>query len=167
MEIRWHWFHTPAAWHIYDIAKGYRGWFSINMPCHQCRNSYHKDEINTQESPDYLICIMGIALPRKTVIILTHEGPVMHICISKLTITGSDNGLSLGWCQAIIWNNDGIFLFEPLGTNFNEILIEIYTFSFKKMHLKIIIMLVICHLDRISVFLQCKSKQPVSCTMPS
>ena len=41
----------------------------------------------------------------------------MHICISKLTSTG-------------------ILLTEPLGTNFSEILIEIYTFSFKKIHLK-------------------------------
>ena len=32
--------------------------------------------------------------------------------------------------------NAGIFLIGPLGTNFNEILIKIYTFSFKKMHLK-------------------------------
>ena len=26
-----------------------------------------------------------------------------HICVSKLTIIGSDNGLSPGWRQAIIW----------------------------------------------------------------
>ena len=39
-----------------------------------------------------------------------------------------------GYC--IIWTNVGILLIEPLGTNFNEILIEIYTFSFKEMHLK-------------------------------
>ena len=56
--------------------------------------------------------------------------------ISKLTITGSDNGLSPGRRQAIIWINAGIMLIGPLGTNFNEILIEIYTFSFKKMHSK-------------------------------
>ena len=37
--------------------------------------------------------------------------------------------------QAIIWNNAGILLIRPLGTNFSEILIEIYTFPFKKMHL--------------------------------
>ena len=33
---------------------------------------------------------------------------------------------------AIIWTNDGILLIGPMGTNFSEILIEIYTFSFKK-----------------------------------
>ena len=59
-----------------------------------------------------------------------------HICVSKLNIIGSDNGLSPGGRQAIIGTNDGIFLIRPLGTNFSEILSEIYTFSFKKMHLK-------------------------------
>ena len=59
-----------------------------------------------------------------------------HICVNKLTIIGPDNGLSPGRRQAIIWTNDGILLIGPLGTNFSEILIEIDTFSFKKMHLK-------------------------------
>ena len=58
----------------------------------------------------------------------THCGRVMHICISKLTIIGSDNGLLPGRCQAIIWTNDGILLIGPIGTNFGEILIEIITF---------------------------------------
>ena len=68
---------------------------------------------------------------------LSHWGRVMHICIRKLTIIGSDNGLSPGWHQAIIWTNAGILLIEHLGTNFSEILIKINTFSFKKMYLKI------------------------------
>ena len=38
--------------------------------------------------------------------------------------------------QAIIWTNAGVLLIGPLGTNFSEIFIEIYIFSFKKMHLK-------------------------------
>ena len=59
---------------------------------------------------------------------LTHWGRVMHICISMLTITGSDNGLSPGRCQAIIWTNAGIFLIGHLGTNFSENLIAILTF---------------------------------------
>ena len=67
---------------------------------------------------------------------LTHWGWVTHICISKLTIIGSDNGLSPGRRQAIIWTNAGIVLIGPLGTNFSEILIEIQTFSLKKMLLK-------------------------------
>ena len=59
-----------------------------------------------------------------------------HICVSKLTIIGSDNGLSPGRCQAIILTNAGILLIGPLGTNFSEIVIEIQAFSLKKMHLK-------------------------------
>ena len=68
---------------------------------------------------------------------LTHWGRVTHICIRKLYNHGSDNGLSPGWHQAIIWTNAGILLIGPLGTNFSEILIEIYIFSFTKMHLKL------------------------------
>ena len=59
-----------------------------------------------------------------------------YICISKLTIIGSNKGLLSGWRQAIIWTNDGILLIGPLATNFSEILIKTYRFSFKKMHLK-------------------------------
>ena len=70
----------------------------------------------------------------KILLALTHWGRVTHICVSKLTITGSDKGLSLGRRQAIIWTNDGILFIGPLRTNFNEILI----FSFKKMRLKVL-----------------------------
>ena len=70
-------------------------------------------------------------------LVLTHWGRVTHICVNKLTTTGSDNGLSPGRCQAIIWTNSGILLIGPLGTNFSEILIKIHTFSFKKMHFKL------------------------------
>ena len=66
----------------------------------------------------------------------THWGRVTHICIGKLTIIGSDNGLSPGWHQAIICNNAGILLIGPLATKFSEILIRVQTFSFKKMHMK-------------------------------
>ena len=59
-----------------------------------------------------------------------------HIWFVNLTIIGSDNGLSPGPRQAIIWTNAGILLIGPLGTNFSEILIDIHTFSFKKMHFK-------------------------------
>ena len=68
--------------------------------------------------------------------VLTHWGRVTHIRFGKLTIIVSDNGLSLRRRQAIIWTNAGILLIGPLGINFSEILIEVHTFSFKKMHLK-------------------------------
>ena len=48
-----------------------------------------------------------------------------HLWISKLIIIDSHNGLSPGWRQAIIWTNAGMFL------------IEIPTFAFEKMRLKV------------------------------
>ena len=59
-----------------------------------------------------------------------------RICVSKLTITGSYNGLSPDRRQTIIWTNAGILSIGPLGTNLSEILIAIHIFSFNKMHLK-------------------------------
>ena len=56
--------------------------------------------------------------------VLTHWGRVTHICVINLTIIGSDNGLSPGRRQAIIWTNAGILLIGPLGTNFNEVLYQ-------------------------------------------
>ena len=70
------------------------------------------------------------------VLALTHWGQLTHICISKLTIIGSDNGLSPGRRQAIIWTNAGILLIGFLATNFNDISIAIRKLSFKKSHLK-------------------------------
>ena len=67
---------------------------------------------------------------------LIHWGRVTHICVSKLTIIGSDNGLSPGRRQAVIWTSAG--LIGTLGTNYSEILIEIHTFSFKNMLLKML-----------------------------
>ena len=56
--------------------------------------------------------------------VLTHWGPVTHVCANKLTSIGSD----------IIWTNAGILIYGPTVTNFSEIWIEIHTF--KNMHLK-------------------------------
>ena len=67
---------------------------------------------------------------------LTHWGRVTHVCVGNLTIIGSDNGLSPGRRQAITWTNVETLLIEPLGTNFNEMLIEIHTLSLRKIHLK-------------------------------
>ena len=89
-------------------------------PGNRCRGYY----------PHNLSCSQVSATPS------THWGRVTHICISKLTIIGSDNGLSPGRRQAIIWTNDGILLIRTFWTNFSEIVSEIHTFSFKKIHFK-------------------------------
>ena len=79
---------------------------------------------------------LGVDITIHRSLSLAHWGRVTHICVSKLTSVGSDNGLSPGRRQAIIWTNAGILLIGPLGTNFSENLIEIHIFSCKKMHLK-------------------------------
>ena len=101
-----------------------RTWKSIFI---LCISRYGNDAGNGNHSSWW---ISGICLS------FTHWGRVTHICVVDLTIIGSDNGLSPGRHQAIIWTNAGILLIGPLGTNFSEILIEIQTFSLKKIRLQ-------------------------------
>ena len=93
----------------------------------------NSDPININSSSKYFQSRWNQCVLR---IWLTHWGRVTHICVDNLTIIASDNGLSPGRRQAIFWNNAGILLIGPLGTNFSEILIESLTFSLKKMRLK-------------------------------
>ena len=72
----------------------------------------------------------GARLSAGTVLIINSLRPGMSW---NWVIIGSGNGLSSGRRQAIIWTNAGILLIGPVGTN-REILFEIHTFSFKKMH---------------------------------
>ena len=65
-----------------------------------------------------------------------HWDRVTHICVRNLTIIGPGKGLSPGRRRAITRPNATLLSFEPLGTNLNEILIEINNFSLKKLHLK-------------------------------
>ena len=51
-----------------------------------------------------LSALMMVVWPAK--IDLTNWGRVTHICVNKLTIIDSDNGLPPGRHQAIIWTND-------------------------------------------------------------
>ena len=88
------------------------------------------DDLQFMQPQASCVCLSKLCL-------LTHWGRVTHICDSKQTIIGLYNGLLPGWHQAIIWTNYGILLIGPLGTNFSEISMEIDTFSFKKMHLKV------------------------------
>ena len=57
-----------------------------------------------------------------------------YICFSKLTITGSDTGLSPGGRQAMIGTNAVIWVIGPLGKNVSGILIEIHAFLFEKIN---------------------------------
>ena len=95
------------------------------LTCHQQETPLPSSYLPSEKLPLYVVWCD-----------LTHWGPVTHICVSKLTIIGSDNALSPGRRQAIIWTNAGILLIRTLGTNFSEILGKIHSFSFKKLHLK-------------------------------
>ena len=60
----------------------------------------HSDECKVREMHWVAECKSG----------LTHWGRVTHICVGKLTIIGSNNGLLPERRQAIIWTNAGILL---------------------------------------------------------
>ena len=81
--------------------------------------------------------------------LFTHLGWVKHICASKLTIIGSDNDLSPGRRQAIIWNYGGILLIGHLGTNFSETLIQIHENAFQNI---VRILAAICIGLNVSIF---------------
>ena len=123
--------HICISFLVFFVSLFHRADFTLMIRRYQLRHSWLVFEIVStirdiewwQLFPPIVSC-------------LTHWGRVTHIFVSKLTIIGSDNGLSPGRRQAIIWTNAGILLIGPLGTNFNEILIEIHIISFKKMHLK-------------------------------
>ena len=101
---------------------------SILVTIHFQKPPANQKHVRTSKTRIFL-CNTGFRLT------LTHWVRVTHICVDNLTIIGSDNGLSPGRRQAIIWTNVGILLVEPLGTNFSEILIEVITFQ-SKMHFK-------------------------------
>ena len=64
--------------------------------------------------------------------LLTHWGQLTHICAGELTVIDSDNGLSPGRRQAIIWTNAAILFIESLKSNYSKIQSKIHTFSLKK-----------------------------------
>ena len=59
--------------------------------------------------------------------VLTKWRRFTHICTSKLTIIGSDNGLS-----PTVWTSAGILLIGPLATNFRETIIKFIHFKPRK-----------------------------------
>ena len=73
----------------------------------------------------YMYLLVYLSFP------LTHLHLAPHVCVNKIIIIGSDNGLSPDWHQVIIWTNAGILLIGPIGTNFSEILIRNQIFSLK------------------------------------
>ena len=67
---------------------------------------------------------------------LTHWWLLAHICVAELGHKWIRWGLSPDRCRAIIWINAEILSIGPWWTNFNDILINVHLFSFKKMRAK-------------------------------
>ena len=109
--------------------------FGVSCPHRFQRSWWQRARSANRENLDISTVLFGMYLLICTPP-LTHWGRVTQWCVGKLSIICSDNGLSPGRQQAIIRTNAGILLIGPLGTNFSGIFIEIHTFSFKKMHLK-------------------------------
>ena len=61
---------------------------------------------------------------------LTHLGRVAQICVGYITIIGSENGVSPGRRQAIVWSSAVILLIGPLGTSCSDIVVEIHTLHY-------------------------------------
>ena len=85
------------------------------------------------------LCLLWLVTIPARLNVLIYWGRATHIYVGNLAIISSDNGLSPGRRQTIIWTNTGILLMGPLGTNFSVILIEIHTFPFKKIHFETVV----------------------------
>ena len=137
--------------HGWEITSHIKQWLRLFLPCLISVNPYYlKRQLKFISYVAVFLCILrtkhnnpveyGICQSFANVwfvITLTHWGRVTHIWVSKQTIIGSDNSLSPGRRQAIIWINARISLIGTLGTNFSEFLFEIRIFSFKKMGLNV------------------------------
>ena len=141
------WQHASALWRHavwIRIVTSHNAWipgYEYSLPNVNRTRGIHKHHPHPLETMGHVINEeinqnRNLWLSQNPILALTHWGRVTHICVGKLTIIGSDNGLSPERRRAIIWTNAGILLIGPLGTNFSEMLIEIQTFSLKKIRLK-------------------------------
>ena len=80
--------------------------------------------------------LIAIAIGSSLAQTLIHYGRVTHICVSKLC-----HNWFRKWMVAFLFrcqNNARLLSIWPQGTHFNEISIQIQTFSFTKMHFKML-----------------------------
>ena len=118
-------------------------WSSEVWLCEEYSHNWLTKNSLSDMTPPHLKCQWWYLMPSSLksccvcfVSALTHWGRVTHIGVITLIIIGSDNGLSPSRRQAIIWTDDRILLIRTFRTYFSEIVSEIHTFSFKKMHFK-------------------------------
>ena len=91
----------------------------------QCSYNHQKGNESTEtEIPlTVLLCLFNSLKLSNALYALKNSGNI-----------SSDNGLSPGWRLAINRTNAGLLSIGNLGTNFSEIVIEIQTFSLKKIY---------------------------------
>ena len=108
--------------HVRVVYKNAITWekFNINKLSNQYGNSHYED--NTDSLLSYVY--NGNTYIWKDVFMIAHLPLVMIIFISKLNSIGSDNGLSPGQRQVIIWTNARILSICTLRTNFSGILMH-------------------------------------------
>ena len=99
--------------------------WEMTWQCHVASHwlSAYKKIISAWQQVPTIFC-----LPDLMLLHLTNWGRVTHICASKVTIIVSDNGLSPGRHQAIIWTNAGILLIIGIDTNI-EVIVSLTTWE--------------------------------------
>ena len=122
-------FNPYHCWKLHAIP-------TFDYYIHHCDVTWVLGYLKSPENLLFWNKLLKITARNRQSFALTHWVRVTHICVGKITIIGSDNGLSPGRRQAIIWTNARILLIGAQGTNFSGILGEFHTFLFKKMHFK-------------------------------
>ena len=120
---KWMWYWTkPFVNVMTNLIHAKKWWFSYYMGTfahkheYGCGMCYQSCKIQNNATTRYLLVSFyvnwqvkqWISVYKMINMELTHWGWVMHICVSKLTIIGTDNGLSPCQRQVIIWANAGI-----------------------------------------------------------
>ena len=111
-------FNIKAEQNIPSSFSQYHGWWWPGDEMSQDIINHGIDPVLTEYSSNRSTRINMWCASRICKISLTQWGQVTHICVSNLTTIGSDNGLSPGRHQAIIWTNAGILLIWTLKNKF-------------------------------------------------
>ena len=83
--------------------------------------------------------------------LIIHWGLLVHVCQRPASTC---DPLPFVWHQAITWTNVGLL---SIRTNFNEILIKFQNISFKKMHLKVLIVRCRVFCSRLNMIIKTRS----------
>ena len=109
----------------FDVLFDLHGWVNNDVAGDLRRHRAHYDV--TAVTPFISGCMIFVKICNNSCSIpkiqpmLTHCGRVVHICVSKKAIIGSDNSLLSVRRRTIIWIYDGLLSIGTLGTNINEI----------------------------------------------